>query len=326
MTNYKSHQSVLLEECLTYLSANIIGLKDCYIADLTFGAGGHTKEFLERYQNIKMIGVDQDPDAIENAKALSLQRLDLHWANFKKFPQIYKENYNQDKGKLMGVLIDLGVSSHQFDQMSRGFSFRESAFLDMRMNYKDDSNKTAADVLNSYTLEELVEIFERYGEEKFSQRIAQGIVDERAKIKITDTKQLENIAFHAYPKNLRHKKIHPATKVFQALRIEVNQELKVIEEVIDGLIEVMPLGCRLAIISFHSLEDRIVKHKFKDLARLSKKVKILTKKPIVPSAEEISNNKRSRSAKLRVIERVSEVEYGNNKENYQKKNKKEARE
>jgi len=248
--------------------------------------------------------MDQDPDALKNGRKLIEEkklgeRIDLISSNFSQFPSLMGDKYPEIR--FGGILMDLGVSSHQFDIPERGFSFKYDAPLDMRMNYEDDTQETAADICNTRSGEELEEIFREYGEERFSGRIAEKIVEVRP---IKTTKDLENIIFHCYPKKMRFGKIHPATRCFQALRIAVNEELGVLSEVLPQLTELLKTGGRLCVISFHSLEDRIVKRAFKELAKENESLKIVTKKPITPGESEIAANSRSRSAKLRVIERI----------------------
>ena len=282
----------------------IEGDKEYYVLDGTFGGGGHSLTFAKRHENVHMISFDQDPTAIENGKKLieekSLgERVNLIQDNFVNLTS------HLDKMKLAeidGAIFDLGVSSHQFDEKSRGFSFQEEAFLNMRMD-QDESKLTAYKIVNQYNEEDLAYIFSNYGEERFSNRIAARIVEERSRKELRTTKQLEDIIFHAYPKKMRFGKTHPATRCFQALRIEANGELDVLKKVIPEIAERLSSGSRLAIVSFHSLEDRIVKFAFKDL-KAGGGFNILTKKPLVPSDEEISHNKRSRSAKMRVIEKI----------------------
>jgi len=222
--------------------------------------------------------------------------------NFSEFPEWCEKN--QMHNKFAGILMDLGVSSHQFDKMERGFSFRADAPLDMRMNYTDQSIPSAADLLNSLNETEIADIIYRYGEERLSRRIAAKILEKRKEKKIETTSELEDICFHAYPARERHGRIHPATRTFQALRIAVNQELTVLENTLPKLLPFLAPGGVLAVISFHSLEDRIVKHTFKDLMENQGiPATILTKKPITASDKELSENSRSRSAKLRLIQR-----------------------
>ena len=207
--------------------------------------------------------------------------------------------------KLDGIVMDLGVSSHHFDDFERGFSFREDAFLDMRMNQDKGEFYTASEVLNELDEESLANMIFKYGEERYSRRIAKAIVSFRREQRLERTKDLENICFHAYPANLRHKKIHPATKTFQALRIFVNRELEVLENSLENMFHLLSPGGVLAVISFHSLEDRIVKHKFKEIFQSDKNAaKIITKKPIYPSEQELEENSRSRSAKLRLLQKI----------------------
>jgi 16S rRNA (cytosine1402-N4)-methyltransferase len=232
------------------------------------------------------------------------ERIKLFDTNFLHFPELAKVECSDIDG-FQGILLDLGVSSHHFDDGSRGFSFRFDAPLDMRMNNQSDEFQTAEEIVNNYSEEDLVRIFLEYGEEKNAKKIARTICSERKTKPIKTTKDLENIIFHCYPKEHRYGKTNPSTKVFQALRLEVNRELEVLEETIAQLIPLLKIGGRLAIISFHSLEDRIVKNVFRDASQFDElAIEVLTKKPILPSNEEIIANSRSRSAKLRVIERV----------------------
>ena len=312
--SYTSHYSVLKKECLDNLCNPVDSIDGIhYFADLTFGGGGHSFEFLYRNKNFKVISTDQDPDALKNGyrrieEEKMVDRISLLDTNFVHFPHLVREkfpNLFENGNGLQGILLDLGVSSHHFDEGSRGFSFRFEGPLDMRMDYESNEFQTAEEIVNTYREEQLAKIFWEYGEEKYSRKIAAKIVEQRKTSPIKTTKDLENIIFHCYPKELRHGKTNPSTRVFQALRLEVNQELEVLAEVIGQLIPLLKVGGRLAIISFHSLEDRIVKNLFRDLSSSTDlPVEIITKKPIIPSDEEILNNSRSRSAKLRVIERV----------------------
>lgn len=302
---YGLHETVLKDECCRFLLEKCEDNKQIFLADLTFGGGGHSLELLRRNENATLFGVDQDPEAFQNAKELVIKngvqkRVNLLHCNFKDFP----DHIEKSKGpKLDGILMDLGVSSHHFDDPKRGFSFRSDGPLDMRMNFNHSEINSAKDVVNSLDEEELKTIFDKYGEERYSGRIARAIVEKREEKEISSTKELEDIIFHAYPKQFRFGRTHPATRVFQALRIFVNDELNVLSYVIPRLIPTLRPGGRLAIITFHSLEDRIVKHTFLDLKR-QELVNVLTKKPILPSEDEISRNNRSRSAKLRVIEKI----------------------
>jgi len=306
---YGKHYSVFFNECIKFLDEN--QTESNLIADLTFGAGGHSFGILEKISDSKIIAVDQDNEAIQNGlnkiqQEKVNQKINLVKMNFSDFPIWFKESYPNKK--LKGILIDLGVSSHQFDTGERGFSFKHDGPLDMRMNTSDES-LTAFDVINEYPENDIADIFYEYGEEKFSRRIAAEIIKQRNKNAISTTKELENIIFHCYPQKFRHGRTHPATRCFQALRIYVNRELEVLEKTILALFQLLDENGRLLIISFHSLEDRIVKHKFKEIYQSDKKlVKILTKKPLLPSDIEVEENARSRSAKLRVIEKISTTE------------------
>lgn len=309
---YTEHYSVLLNECLEHLQAayeNSDKFQDPTFADMTFGGGGHSSALAKLFPNSRVYSVDQDPDAIRNGNAIIEsqnlgENLFLNKMNYEEFPEWVKEH--KPGLKFHGVLMDLGVSSHHFDQFDRGFSFREDAPLDMRMDFENDQHYTAAEVLNTFSEEDIANIIFKFGEERLSRRIAKAIVETRKTTKITRTKELENICFHAYPANQRHKRIHPATKTFQALRIFVNRELEVLENTLENLYDLLLPGGVLAVISFHSLEDRIAKHKFKEIFQLHKNTaKILTKKPVYPSESELNENSRSRSAKLRVLQKLS---------------------
>ncbi len=311
--SYTGHYTVLKNECVDSLIEKAPSDKKSYFADLTFGGGGHSFEFLYRNPLFNVRSTDQDPDALKNGEARianekMVDRIKLIDTNFVHFPEIIKSHSPEifsEAGGFQGILLDLGVSSHHFDEADRGFSFRFDGPLDMRMDYESDEFLTAEEIVNTYSEEELRRIFEEYGEEKNARKIAAKIVSERKINKISTTKELENIIFHCYPKEHRYGKTNPSTRVFQALRLEVNRELEVLTNTIDQLIPLLKVGGRLAIISFHSLEDRIVKNVFRDAAAKAElPVEVLTKKPILPSEAEILNNSRSRSAKLRILERV----------------------
>lgn len=279
--------------------------------DCTLGGGGHAQAILSLTgPDGKLLGIDLDPEAIKAAKA-KLQkygeRAVLINDNFKNLKKII-----YDAGgftQINGILLDLGLSSYELEDETRGFSFRGSAFLDMRFGA---SEKTAAYIVNQYKEENLTRIFKDYGEERYAKLIAREIVKERKVQPIRTTEQLVKIIEKVYPHNPKSK-IHPATKVFQALRIEVNHELENLQEILPQAMDLLVKGGRLVVISFHSLEDRIVKDFFKNEAKgcicppklpvcvcnHKPTLKILTKKIITPSLGEIKNNPRSRSAKLR---------------------------
>ena len=279
------HNPVLLSESVSNLITNPAGT----YADATFGGGGHSREILRNLNsNGKLIGFDRDSDAEANAPQDS--RFTFVHNNFR-----FIHNYTlllAPEG-LDGVLADLGVSSHQFDTAERGFSFRFSAPLDMRMNVQ--GHLTAADIVNSYTQDELEKILRLYGELSGAARMAGLIVSARAKAPILSTDDLDNAVAPALPSFAEHKVL---AKIYQALRIEVNGEMRALDKFLAGALESLKPGGRLAIITYHSLEDRAVKVFMKENMRL------VTRKPIEPSEEEIAENTRARSAKLRVAEKA----------------------
>jgi 16S rRNA (cytosine1402-N4)-methyltransferase len=296
------HTPVLLDESVSALALSEGGL----YADVTFGGGGHTREILRRMDfSSTLIAMDRDSDALANAP--EDKRLILVHNNFR-----FLNNYVRYHGfeKLDGVLADLGVSSHQFDTDARGFSFRFDSPLDMRMNR--EAKFTAAHVLNTYPPEDLASLFYRYGELEKGRQMARLICSERERGEIKSTGDLNRILEPLLPKFAEHKYL---AKVYQALRIEVNSEMRALELFLEGLTEILKPGGRVVIITYHSLEDRIVKNFMKtgntkgtiekDLyGRFSSPYKVITRKPVLPTEEEISANTRARSAKLRVAERT----------------------
>ena len=306
------HIPVLTQEILNYLNLKKGGV---YI-DCTLGGGGHSKAILENiYPQGSLIGIDQDIEAIETAKEelkSYVDKVKLVKGNFKNLEEILSVLKIET---VSGIIFDLGVSFHQLKEKERGFSFKEDSHLDMRMDLTQEFN---ADILiNSYSEKDLAEIFEKYGEERFFRRIARLIVTERKKKAITTTKQLSDLVIRSLPRTKkRHTwRIHPATRVFQAIRIEVNQELKALETGLNQAIRILEDKGRICVISYHSLEDRIVKHLFKDAEKEGKVqknygLKIITKKPIRPSLEEVRDNPKARSAKLRVAEKIIKVKGG----------------
>jgi 16S rRNA (cytosine1402-N4)-methyltransferase len=304
VTALGKHYSVLYRECLEKLTENFEDT-EAFFADMTFGHGGHSRKIAEKSKKYKLLSIDIDADALAAGQNMIREcnlgdQLTLVKSNFADFKEYFSNHKLDLPKKLNGILMDLGVSSHHFDCASRGFSFRFEGPLDMRMDCENPV--TAQSIVNEYSEEELVQIFEDYGEERFSKRIASAILEKRREGPIETTKDLENIIFHSYPRKLRYGRTHPATRCFQALRIEVNKELTNLEKTIPELLDLLEVGGRLLIISFHSLEDRIVKRMFKNLA-MKENYLNLTKKPIIPTDEEINENPRSRSAKLRVIEK-----------------------
>ena len=311
MTEF-SHYSVLLGECIDGLDIKPDGI---YV-DGTAGGGGHSFEIAKRLTTGRLIAIDQDKDAIAAAgKRLSefSDRVTLVRNNFSNLAQVCAELGIE---KIDGFLIDAGVSSFQLDCAERGFSYSADAPLDMRMDTRN--SLTAREVVNEYTEQQLKKILFDYGEERFSPAIASAIVRERAKAPIETTAELSAIIKSAIPPFAREGGHHPAKRSFQAIRIEVNRELDVIEPAIRAAEKLMRVGGRIAVITFHSLEDRIVKQTFASLAQgctcpknfpvcvcnNKPTLKVITKKPILPSAEELAVNPRSRSAKLRVAQKL----------------------
>lgn len=307
------HISVLLEECIENLNIKENGI---YV-DGTLGGAGHSSEIAKRLgKDGLLIGIDQDENAIKAAsEKLSnmMDRVKLVRDNFSNLSYIL-----ESLGILGfdGLLLDLGVSSHQLDEAERGFSYMNDAPLDMRMDKRNIL--TAKDIVNNYSEQDLEDIIKSYGEEKWAKRIAQFIVKFRNDEEIVTTHQLVDIIKRAIPKGARIDGPHPAKRTFQAIRIEVNGELDIINNTIEAAVRKLNKGGRICIITFHSLEDRIVKNAFRSLSnpctcppefpicQCNKKpvVKIITRKPILPTDEELEINPRSRSAKLRVIEKI----------------------
>jgi len=295
MSDY--HISVLLQDTINYLE---IKPREQYI-DGTIGGGGHTLEILKK--GGRVLGIDVDQDALQYIKNdnafkdyLLNGNLVLANGNFKDINKIANENRFKT---VSGILLDLGISSHHVDQAHRGFSFQKDGPLDMRMDTR--LVVTAADLVNGLTKNELFELFTRYGEERYARVIVTQIIKYRKNEKIKSTKELAEIIKNVVP--FKNDGIHPATKVFQALRILVNDELNVLKETLPEDIKLLESKGRLAIISFHSLEDRIVKQSFLEFESTGLG-KVITKKPIVPSTKEITINSRSRSSKLRVFEKI----------------------
>jgi 16S rRNA (cytosine1402-N4)-methyltransferase len=280
-----SHIPVLSQEVITGLNIQPGG----NYLDLTVGGGGHSRLILETAEDVKVTCVDQDEDALKAAKENLAEfgdRVKFIHSNFANY-QFIENSYD-------GILADLGVSSYHLDHPERGFSFRNTANLDMRMNQQQ--SLTAGDIINEWDEKELADIFFKYGEERLSRRIARRIIEKRP---FDTTTELANAIAYSVPPKYRHGRIHPATRVFQALRIAVNDELKALETLIEKAPNALIPGGRIAIISFHSLEDRPVKHGLRN----SPLLRILTKKPIIATEEEIKQNPRSRSAKLRIAEK-----------------------
>lgn len=307
-----AHKSVLLDETIKGLN---IREGKIYL-DGTLGGAGHSSEILKRLKGSGLlIGIDQDIEALEVAKERltdykNVEFFNLNYINFEKA----LDELGIDK--IDGVLLDIGVSSYQFDNPERGFSYRFDAPLDMRMD--QDLEISAKDIVNTYSESEITRIIKDYGEEKWASRIAKFIVEERKKKDIETTFELVEIIKNAIPASARRNGPHPAKRTFQAMRIEVNRELDVLKDSIERFVYRLNPGGRIAIITFHSLEDRIVKNAFKYLEKdcicppsspictcdKKKEIKILTRKPITASDEELKENKRSHSAKLRIAEKL----------------------
>lgn len=293
MNNY--HTSVLLQEVIDYLQVQ----PGKWYVDATLGGGGHTLEVLRKGGNV--MGIDVDLDAhkyvttlIESDKRQIIGTFIPAHGNFENLDEIAKM---KKVSSIAGILFDLGVSSHQFDTPERGFSFN-SGPLDMRMG--NNLNVKASDLVNGLTRLELINLFEKYGEEPFARKIAGAIAYRRQIEQFTTTDDLAEVIRRAVPKT---DGIHPATRVFQALRMAVNDELHVLKKALPKALELLESKGRLVVISFHSLEDRIIKKSFEQF-ELDGKGKVVTKKPITPGDEELEKNRRSRSSKLRVFEKI----------------------
>lgn len=307
-----NHVSVLFEECIEGLNIDPNGI---YV-DGTLGGAGHAGAVCGRLsENGRFIGIDQDDDAIQT----STERL----SKFGDKVTIVKSNYVHMKQvlrelgieKVNGILLDLGVSSYQLDTEERGFSYMADAELDMRMDRTQ--TLTAKDVVNTYPEEKLYEVIKEYGEERFAKSIARNIVQKRQEKPIETTGELVDIVRASMPAKAKNGKGHPAKRTFQAIRIEVNHELEVLQDSLEDMVSLLENGGRLCIITFHSLEDRIVKNFYRKMEHpctcppdfpvcvcgKQSKGKAITRKPILPGQEELENNKRSKSAKLRIFER-----------------------
>lgn len=307
-----SHYSVMRDECINSLGIDPDGV---YV-DCTMGGAGHSREIAKRLTGGTLVGVDRDADAI----AVAGDRL----SEFGERVVLAHDNFSNIKGILEnaglftadGILFDLGVSSYQLDNAERGFTYRFDAPLDMRMSRDDPL--TARDVVNGYSREQLARIIFDYGEDKYGGKIASAIVRAREKAPIETTFQLNEIIKSVFPPKERYGEKHPSKRTYQAIRIEVNGELKILEQAVRDAVDCLNPGGRLVIMTFHSLEDRIIKTTLKDLATgctcnknipvcvcgRKERIKLITKKPITASADELSQNNRSKPAKLRVAEKI----------------------
>lgn len=305
------HVSVLLNETIDSLNIK----EDGIYVDCTLGGAGHSSEILKRLSDKgRLIGIDQDEDALSAAKEKLMDYKNVTYVhdNFYNIENIL-ENLGIDK--VDGIIADLGVSSYQLDEKDRGFSYMNDAPLDMRMDRRIELS--AYNVVNEYSFEELYKVIREYGEENFAKRIAQFIVEHRSEKPIETTGELTEIIKRAIPAKFRREGPHPSKRTFQAIRIEVNGELRILNKAIEDGVSKLKSGGRMSIITFHSLEDRIVKNKFRELESpcdcprdfpicvcgKESMVKVISRKPIEPSREEVEGNPRSRSAKLRVAEK-----------------------
>ncbi len=310
------HTPVLLNECLEYLSP--VGGRfesNAFMIDSTLGEGGHSNAFLLKFPSLHILGLDADPVIQEKAKKRLSQfgsRMQFYrgWSN--DFYADYPENLERPDL----ILFDLGISVFHYEESERGFSFRYDEKLDMRIN--PDSSISAEDLVNTEREEDLANLIFNYSEERYSRRIARAIVEYRKNARITSSKVLAEIIYNAVPADYRHGAIHPATKTFQALRIKVNGELERLEKLLEDAFLCLKTGGKMGVITFHSLEDRIVKNYFRNLAkkcvcppevaicqcRGKPAVELLTRKPVCPTEEEIKQNSPSRSAKLRVVRKI----------------------
>ena len=304
------HKTVLLEEAIEYLNCQ----PEKIYVDATAGKGGHSLEIAKKIGTEgRLLSFDVDKDAVKAASETlkDFPNTEVINESYKNIPTVLKEKKIE---KITGgILFDLGASYHQLTTQERGFSFAKEAFLDMRFN--KDSDLTAYEIINKYKEQELADIFYHYGEERYSRRIAKRIVEKRKEKPIETTTELAEIVKKSVP--FSKEKIHPSTRVFQALRIAVNNELEAIETTLQQIIPILDIDARIVIISFHSLEDRVVKNTFKKFSTAClcppeqiicscppKQLKVLTKKPVTPSDREINENPAARSAKLRTAVRI----------------------
>ncbi len=287
------HYSVMQKEVLSFLNPED---RPALLVDCTLGEGGHSNLFLQKYPNLRVIGLDRDRKIMEKAKNRLAPYGDRFEARNIWFDRFWRD---YDGPQVDFVLFDLGISVFHYEESGRGFSFKRNEKLDMRLDM--DAALDASEVVNTYDEKSLANIIFNYGEERYSRRIASAICNYRQNKQIEYTDELADIVWNAVPAEYRHRRIHPATKTFQALRIEINGELDRIVPALDGAVKALKPGGRIAVITFHSLEDRPVKWFFKDHENI---LEILTKKPLEPTEEECSINPPSRSAKLRVVQKL----------------------
>jgi len=310
------HIPVLKDEVYSLLKPE---QSDELLIDATVGEGGHAEMFLEKNHRLTVVGIDADAGILKKAES-RLSRFGKRVELYNRWFNLFFKEYPEDMKRPDKILFDLGISSYHYEESLKGFTFQKNEPLDMRL--EKDLEISAADIINQYPEEELADLIYEYSEERYSRRIARAIVAERAEQPIETTDRLENIIWKAVPEKYRHLKIHPATRTFQALRIAVNGELARLKSGLQSAFSVLGLGGRIGVITFHSLEDRIVKYFFREKSRSctcppewpickcgEKKIaQLINKKPIRPSEEEVAHNSASRSAKLRVIEKIDEEE------------------
>lgn len=305
MKNYY-HVPVMLNEVMNFLNVK----KGGYYIDGTLGGGSYSKFISERIGSDGLLmSIDLDPLAIENFlkdKPKNVEVVNDNFSNLSNIvhdSKIFNDRLKKVNFKFDGIVVDLGLSSAQLDDENRGFSFLRDGYLDMSFGPKSSNDTTW--IVNNYRPADLERIIKEYGEESWAKKITEHLINYRKKKKITSTKELAEIVAGAIPKKFWYRNIHPATKTFQALRIETNEELNVLKEFLPVAIELLKSDGRLVVVSFHSLEDRIVKNFFRNLKKSDDKIiEILTPKPVVPSQKEIEENHRSRSAKLRAIKKI----------------------
>ncbi len=310
------HYSVLKEEVLSLL---VPARPDMLLVDCTLGEGGHSEAFLEKYPALKVVGLDADSTIMDVArKRLSSYGDRIRFYN--TWFNLFFRDYPLGGERPGLILFDLGISVYHYEKSGRGFSFRKDEILDMRL--EKDLEITAMDIVNNYPEEELADLIYKYGEERYSRRIARAIIRERKNGLIETTGQLADVIWSSVPPDYRHGRIHPGTRTFQALRIAVNGELARLESALENALKLLEPGGRMAVISFHSLEDRIVKRFFQEKNKACtcppewpvckcggrRIVNILTKKPVRPTEEETKKNPPSRSSRMRVVEKLEDEE------------------
>jgi 16S rRNA (cytosine1402-N4)-methyltransferase len=313
------HKPVLLQDCLQYLNpADGICSGNEFMIDSTLGEGGHSEAFLEKYHSLNIMGLDADPTIQSRAR----QRLNVYGSRMQFFNGWFNDFYAAYPETIPHpdiILFDLGISVYHYEKSGRGFSFRYDEPLDMRLNTEEKT--TAADIVNTMDESDLADLIFRYGEERYSRRIAKAIITARLGRKIVSSKDLADIIYESVPAAYRYGRIHPATRTFQALRIAVNSELRRLPKALHDAFSVLNIKGKMGVITFHSLEDRIVKNYFRNLAKkcvcppeFPKCVcggepcaELLTRKPVLPSPEEIAMNSPSRSAKLRVVRKLKDA-------------------